>query len=380
MAANSKAGPQLTHPRAGDGHAGYTEMATIVAISIASSIFLGYPQTLLGHGATAAWMIPILSLAPAALGWWAITSMLRLYPGLSLTVIYERVLGPWLGTAVNVAWVALWWLILGTTLREFADTVATAVLPTTPVSVISVMFMLTAAYAAFHGIEALSRSAWILLPWLLLPTIALLLATFAWWDFSHLTPLGGTGPGPLAVWGVLKSGNYGELALLGTIAPMIRRPQHVRPIGFKALFGAGAITVVMVLIYQLAWSVSSAIRTPFPFVKLARLAYLGRFVQRIEALFILVWVVVGVLIGAFAVYAISIAIAQMLRLPTYRPLLPAQGVLIFALMFLADQLVTARNFDAEVLRHILVLFTVGLPVAVYPIARWRARRAQRVEA
>lgn len=374
MTANSRPGTATPSLRAGDGHAGPTEMASIVAISIASAIFLGYPQTLLGHAATAAWMIPLLSLAPAAVGWWAITSLLRLYPGHSLTTVYEHVLGPWLGTVVNTVWIGLWWLILGTTLREFADTVATAVLPTTPVSVISGMFMVTAAYAAFHGIEALSRSAWVLLPWLLIPTVALLLATFAWWDFTHLTPIGGTGLAPVAVWSVLKSGNYGELALLGSIAPMVRSHQRVRRIGFQALFGAAAITVLMVFVYQLAWSVPSAIRTPFPFVELARLAYLGRFVQRIEALFILVWVVVGVLIGAFAVYALSVTIAQMLRLPSYRPLLPAQGVLIFALMFLTGQLVTARNLDAELLRHVLVLFTVGLPIVTYPIARWRARR------
>lgn len=366
--------------RVDDGHVGEPEMVTIVAIAIASTIFVGYPQTLIGHGAGAAWLIPVISLGPAALGWWAITGLLRLYPGRGLTEVYEQALGPWLGTVVNVLWIGMWWLILSTMLREFSDTVTSAVLPTTPVSVVAVMFTAVAAYAAYHGLEPLSRAAFVLLPWLLIPTILILLATYGWWNFSHLAPYLGTGLYPLTFWGLLKSGNYGELALLGTVAPMLRRHGVVRRVGFRALLAAAAVTVFMVIVYVLAWSVPSAIRTPFPFVKLARLAFLGRFVQRIEALFVLVWVIAGVLVGAFAVYAISVTLAQMLRMPTYRPFLLPQGVIIFALMFLASHLIAARNFDAEVLRHVLTVFTVAFPVATYPVARWRLRRARHVPA
>lgn len=364
-------------PRVDDGHVGETELLSIAGIAIASSIFLGYPQTLILHGANAAWLIPVISLGPAALGWWAITNLLRLHPGESLMTVYVRVFGPWLGTLLNVGWIVAWWLILSTMLREFSDTVATAVLPTTPVSLIALMFMVAAAYVAYHGLESLSRAAWLLLPWLLFPTIALLLATYTWWDFTQLTPYLGTGMYPLTFWGFVKSSNYGELALLGSLAPMLRQQSRLRAVGYKTLFSVGAITTLMVFVYVIAWSIPSAVRSPFPFVTLARLAFLGRFVQRIESLFILVWVVVGVLAGAFAVYVISVTIAQLLRLPTFRPLLLPQGVIIFALMFLLSHLIAARNFDAELLRHLLPIYTVALPLVAYPLARWRARRSRR---
>jgi hypothetical protein len=113
-----------------------------------------------------------------------------------------------------------------------------------------------------------------------------------------------------------------------------------------------------------------------PFFEMARLVYLSRYLQRIEALFIMLWVVAGVLGIAVDVYMGLYLLTRLLHLPSMRPILPIVMIILVELGMMPPDIVTAIELENLV---ISTYFKIGLYVipAILLITAWFKNRKKR---
>ncbi|MDT3705149.1 MAG: GerAB/ArcD/ProY family transporter [Thermincola sp.] len=352
-----------------EGNIGPRGLFIILTLMLISKLFLGVPRAIAIEGDSAACLLLLVAAGVAVPGIFVLVKLLQRFPGRNLVEIAEAVWGRAGAVAVSLL-VALFFLALATIIvREFAETLLTTVLPSTPISVISFMFILAMLVGAYHGLEVITRTSTLLFPFILAGIFSILMLTVNFLDLNSVFPIFGSGPKAIAIHALGRNSLYMELLFVGLIAANLDDPTHVSKTIWKTFLAATFMFLVVELVYISALRVSSAQVLYVPLFQLAKMIYLGRFIQRIESLYIFIWMFVGGLKLTLLIYGAAISLSWGLKIPIFQPLLFPLTLLAFALSFVPPSVAVAVNLDINIFSNYGGLISWGLPFVLL-ITAW----------
>ena len=249
--------------------------------------------------------------------------------------------------------------------------------PETPVSVVTVSFLAMGLAGAYLGIEALARTSRLSYLYVLGGIALLLLAMIPQYDLDNLFPLLGTGPLRVFGNGSLSTAAVTEIILAAVLVQAMGGAGKFRSIGFRAMLIAYGLGVALMLTLTMTIHYQSLTEFTLPFYKLARLIYLGRFFQRVDAVFVIIWSVAGALKIALTLYGATVSLTRLLKLPDYRPLIWPLGLVMFIFSLLPLDMPASVRLDLVFLRPFALVPSYLIPVLVLAFywLRGRGRRA-----
>ncbi|MDA8235642.1 MAG: endospore germination permease [Clostridia bacterium] len=349
-----------------DGQIGYREAIAMLATVLTMHIFLSLPQQYIAEGKTAGWMLPLVDFlfTLGALFLWL--PFVKANPRRTLIEVAEESGGPVMGTLIGPLIFIYFVFVTVIIMRQFTETVIVALLPTTPISVISILFLMAMIYSAYQGIESLSRGAWLLIPFITIGLLGVLALVLPRANPDTLFPFWGSGITEILKFGIIKSFLPVQIILISMIYPYLRDKTRLTTVAVSILTISAVLIALTVLVYLMVFPVPSAIYAgPYPLENLARLIYYGRFVQRVESIFIFIWVF-GMLVKASALfYLAAVSLARGLKLPEYRPLLFPLAVLVYGLDFMIPNFPAAVWLDNHVFRSFGWVLAITIPTLVW---------------
>jgi spore germination protein KB len=356
-----------------EGHLGRREAIALLSLTILANIFLSLPQRLAKDGKNAAWLVLVIAAVLALIGLLFILALSRRFPGRTIVEAGEEAVGPFLGALAALGYFLFFTTSLILFLRQFSETIITAFLPRTPFSVVTGLFLIVTVYACYTGLEALSRTAGLFLVFilgsLLLITILLIPSMTATYN---LLPFWGSGAVEVVRAGALRTSLFGEILLLGLIAPLVRN-RDAAGIGIASLALAAGMMIFLEIFYLLIYPIPAATKIAFPLYSEARLVFIGRFVQRVDAIFVFFWIISGLIKLSAHLYASTAILARVLKLPVFRPLVFPLGILIYAITFTVPSFPDAVALDSGLLRTFGWIPAFLLPVLIYLAAVLRRK-------
>lgn len=346
------------------GKLGHRETAVMLAITISARIFLWLPNLLAALGGPAGWLVATVAFGGALLGYFFLDRLLSRFPGLDLIDIGREVLG-----GFNVFFGLLFFLfflaVLSATARQFAETFIVGILPRTPIGVISGLLLVLLVFAAYMGLETISRLAMLYAPYLLLFLVLIFLLVLPNANPLYLTPVFGFGLRRIFLRGLPRSSIFAEIVLLGFFAPALREEKHRRRVGVWALGVSYLLFLVSTVIFTAVFDLPGAAESFFPVYQLARLISLAEFFQRAEAVFIFLWFFTAVIELAAIFYATAYILCRTFFLPSHRPLLFPLAVIVYSMSFIPDSFARALRLDVDLLR------VYGwVPAFLFPALLW----------
>lgn len=355
---------------------GYHEALTLLVITLSAKIYLSFPRNMALLGNAAGWIIVLLSGIYSLVGYFFISSLLRRYPGKNIIQISHQLGGSIIGKVIGVGFFLFFLAITSLYLRQFAESFILAILPRTPISVLTLFFLILLIYATLLGVETISRVAWLLGPYLLTALIVILCFSLPQASVNYLTPILGPGPIPLLKYSVTNISVFAEIILLGIIAPLIRDRNRINRIGVISLLAALIINMGIVSLSTAVFNFSAIQRMIFPVFQLTRLIAYGEFIQRVEAVFVFLWFFwAGIqLSGLF--YGTVTSFTQTFLIKNYRPLVFPIAVLIFTISLIPASMTEAVELNDYVYRPspLGIYYTAaafGLPLLLWLVSLFR---------
>lgn len=335
--------------------------------------FLALPRFVALRAGGAGWLAMGLGALVALAGLTLLVTALARFRGQGLVGVAAEVAGPVVGRLLVLPLFLYFLADTALTGREFAENLYLALLPNTPVPVTAAVLLGLAGATASLGLETLVRAAmlWSLIIALFLVPLLASFVTLA--DFSNLTPLWGPGLGSLAIQGWKDSGLYPEYLLLGVVAPLVRRRQELWRAGALAIGGTWLVLASLSVLTVAVLSPEGAARLSFPVFVLARSVALGRFLERVEAVFVFLFFLALTLRKSVTLLGAAFLLAGSLDLGHHRPLVPALTVLAYGLSFVPLSVTEAAALDFTVIREVLWVLVVGLPLALLALAAGRRK-------
>lgn len=323
------------------------------------------------------WWETFLGALATAFVHWAVDRIAQRFPTMTLFEAAESVLGKVLGRLITALYVLFFVLMLGLNLRLVGEFFRYAFLPRTPLTVICGVLVLLAVWSAQAGIEVIARASQIVLPLLFgsLLLIAGLLAKDV--DLRELLPFNVlvTGPLPHMQDMVYVAARTVEIAWVALLVPFVNHPTKLFPALFKAQLWIGFTWVMMsiVMFGVLGTEIEDHF---FPFFAAARLIHVADFLERIDGLFLAVWLFGMFLRVSVLLWAASQGTAHLVGAKQYRPLIWSLAAIAFTYSLAQAQtfgeLITLMG--PAVMTPLGLIFVLILPMLVLMVAKIRKLR------
>lgn len=299
----------------------------------------------------------------------------RMYPGATVVHIGERMLGKWPGKAIGFLY--SFYFLYGSYIiqREFGEFMNTVVLRRTPQVVVIGFLTLLAAYALYMGLEVLARISEFIGLIGILTFSMILLFMIREISLENMLPLFVSSPQKILLGSLAPASWIGECAIIMMFAPFMASPKRA----VKAtLLCVAVVTLNMTLIVLEGIGMFGGTmigRMNFPFFSMLMYMEPAEFVERLDPIFIAIWVA-GMLVKLCVFYYAGVlGLAQTFGMQTYRPLILPAGLLLTALSLSSWRgLTELLDFTIKVVPPSISFFNLGITLLLFVIA-WMKRRS-----
>ncbi len=337
------------------GRMGIAEGVGLTFMVMLPRVFLTSPANTIAAVHNIAWTAPALNWVVALAMFYLLAWATARHKG-DLYAVSDRLVGRAVAWALVFFYAALFVLDAAALLRQFAENTLLTALPATEFRVVIFWYIMFAAVLAYFGVEGIARASYLLMPFVTGGVVAVLLLLIPFYDVYHLFPWQGAGIMSAVGRGLELAGlNLGGL-LLFVFAPQFQTPGTLR----TALVYGGSLSALLrtlvIFFYLLAFGVAQGMEKTLPFFEMARLVYLSRYIQRIEALFVVIWVITGLLAIAINLCGALQLIARPLKLPSVRPLVPVVALMAVNIAVFPSDL----NSVVEADNHLVLMLGAGV--------------------
>lgn len=328
---------------------GRWEAEALLINLICTKIFLYFNRMTVEDAGNAGWLMTIFVCLVVLLVYSLLTWLYKKFEGKDILDIAEIAGGRILKTVAGFVLGGTLAFMAAITMRKFSEDLKTISLPTSPLSYVMFFFMAGMVIAGFLGIESIVRHTAIVTPIIIAGYVLILLGTIPKADLTNLTPLFGTGLRNIMWKGLYRTSIFAELLVLFMLPPFLDSYKEVRNIGFTAIGLSSLFLTAGSLTYILDFPYPSSLEPFLPVFNMARHIGAGRFFQRIESMFVFIWVMSALLYLAtvffFSVYTVSKAAG----LKYSRPMIIPFAIIVFSAAFLPPDLMSVISIESNII-------------------------------
>ncbi|WP_135550081.1 GerAB/ArcD/ProY family transporter [Paenibacillus cymbidii] len=359
------------------GKIGARQFTILVMLYIIGNAILLIPSTLASVAKQDAWIAAMLAVGAALLVIPLCVALGNRFPNMTFTEYLEEIIGKWLGKAVSLLFLLGFpFVIASMTLRNIGDFMTTQTIPETPIQMVHIIYMAVVVMGVRHGLEPLARAAEIFFPLVVLLFLILVVFISPQMKFVNILPVMEGG-----IQAVLKAAlPFFSFPLLEPVILLMIFP-HVndRAKAGKALFAGvllgGIVLCVTTMMTILVLGADQTARNVFPSYVAAKNINIGQFLERIEMILAVLWIVTSFFRLTLLFHISTFGIAQTLNLKDDRFLtLPLAMILVVLSIVVLPHITYLINFN-PVWGVYAPTYGLVLPLLLLGIAIIRKKRS-----
>ncbi|MBH5319355.1 endospore germination permease [Paenibacillus sp. GSMTC-2017] len=346
------------------------QLGCIMYLTVIATSMMSAPSFSHSQAENDMWLSPIIGSIPA----FALIGMLgtlhRLYPGKSLIEYSRSIMGNWMGTILNVAFLLTCLLQSANQIRQFGELMNQFFFKRTPLAVVISTLFVVCILAVRLGVEVIGRASLLFMPFVILIVVAFFLPFYKDVQLDRVLPLFHDGMTP-----VLRSSFYIQIWLpmyvyASFFLPFLSDVKHAAKRCLQSLL-ATVVTLssVMLLILFILGPATSSYE--YPFMVLARYLSMFDFLEQFDAVIMVFWVMNVFIRTIVTLYALSLGIAQLLKLSDYRPLAFPVGMLVIAICFWGTPSIADLFAASPHMSFIFFGAYIVIPLLLYIVAMVR---------
>ncbi len=345
-----------------EGKIGSFEAFCMFIFFLSTKIFFTNTSVIIQLAGTAAWYITLISCTTSILFFLLLYRLIKKFPNKNIVDIFKEVFGNILGSVITFIFFAYALFYSASVLREFVEMIKAYNLPYTPPSIIIFLLLTVTSIYLFIGLEGISKISVLAFYPVLLGTLLLLLLGLPQYEPHYVMPLLGYGAKHSLWIGLLRSSAYSEIFFLSVIIPSLKDSKTFKKVGISSLLFTGLFFSLCLILIIMAFHYTAASENLSNIFTLSRSIYYNRFLQRVESIFLFIWIIASVLNVSISAYIALSLYCKNFRIKNHRPLIPSFAILLFLLTLLPKNLSEVIHINLMILKQHSLFFIYSVPV------------------
>jgi spore germination protein (amino acid permease) len=354
---------------------GKWEAVCVIVNLLCTKIFLNYPRLTVEVGANAGWIFTLYTALLASIGFLIIQKLYKPFEGKDLIDLGEHIAGGLGRIIIGMVIIFSLGYVTVVYLRTFSENMKLVAFNVTPLSFIEFFFLICMIAGAYFGIEAITRIHAIAIPFIVVGFVTLIIGVVNFIDLTNLTPIFGSGLDKIVIDGLPKVSVYSEILVLFLMTPFLKSHKTMKTTGFWSVGLASLFFLIISFTYSTVFSYPTTLEKAIPIFHIARLINLGRFFERVESIYMVIWAVASILFVVVNFYFILFTFQKIFNLKYYKPLIIPFAILIMNLSFFPPNLIKAVSLEVNQFRNWSWLIGFAMPVLLLILARLKKKKS-----
>lgn len=354
---------------------GRIEAIALLITVIANNIIFNIPTIILSYSGSGAWLsiiyLGILSLIFIVI----VCKLLKPFVQLDLVDISNFLGGKVLKTIIGIAYIFLFISFSGACLRYFVNSLHLIYFNDTPLLFLIILFIIPIIIANKFGIKAISGTNIIFVPIAMASIITLLFAASKDFVWQRLFPIFGYSSKNLFIYQLPNISAFNVIAYLYFIRPYLKKEKNFKSISI--------ICIILCILYLLLSIVSLLMTYPFitqtdetlSLYLLTRLITFGKFFERVDAIFIFLWILALLSFLSFNVFLVISIIKKLINLKHSSQLSYSISFILLGISLAFPNIVSVKMFNRSFFRNFnaILIFVVSFIIILLAYLKKRKR-------
>lgn len=287
--------------------------------------------------------------------------------------VSEFLFGKIFKNLIGTICIGLFFLVAFITLIDFSNVLHTIYFSNFPMAYILFFFILGALLANLVGFKGISRTICFIVPFAIFSVIITFLTSFENLDIKDLTPIFGKSYHNTFITGLSNCFSMYILVIYYFLKPLLKKPSAFKRnsiISFLISFILLMLTIVPMLTLFNTSSNSEPINSLF---LLSRQLELGRFLQRVDALFIFLWILAILAYLSFIIFMINRIIQKIVPLSNEKMMSFSTCSLLFGISLIPINISYIHFVEDTLYRYLIIGFTFILGIAILILANLKKK-------
>ena len=299
------------------------------------------------------------------------------FPGLDILDISEMLGGKVFKNIVGIIFMLHFIITASILLRNFCEYLKIIYYPMTNTIFIILTFIIAVCIANRLDFSATLKTNLIIVPIVLFSMLFLFAANSKNFSLQKIYPILGDGVFNTFVIGLENIASFGGIVYLYFLPPYLKEPEKLKKI---ALISIGISSIYLILCVSTILFIFPAfisIDEVSPLYTATRYIEFGSFFQRLEAIFLLVWIL------AFACY-LSIVLKfvmnmfkKITNITTKKPLIDIFGLLIFGISLLPKNSAISEKFEIDFYPYMVIIIVFMLGLGILILANFKNHKSKK---
>jgi spore germination protein (amino acid permease) len=351
-----------------EGKIGVFEAISFVSVITVNKIFFTSVGSIISQTGTAAWYTTLISCVVTVVVFMLVYMLLKRFPGKDLAAIFEIVAGRFIGKLLILAISAYCVFNAGSTLREFVEMIKVYNLPYTPTSLIISLFLVASLIISRYGFQAIARLCAICFIPSMAGLVFILLLSANRFNFNLLNPIGGHGLEKTIMFGLSRSSAYNEFLLLAFTVNALEGHRDYKKAALTSILISGVVFSISLLCYLSIYGYTSGSENISGVFELSRSIYFNRYVQRLESVFLFIWVISSVITTTASYYISMLLYCKTFRIKDHLPILLPFAILVYIVAILPQSMQEVTQKNITFLRQYSLYIMYLIPAAILLLA------------
>lgn len=307
---------------------------------ITSFATLQMPGMLILHAGRDAWLSVVLA--------WFLDVLLAIvyaylavrFPGQNFVQYSETILGKYVGKLIGLIFPFFFLLVAMLFMRSLAAIIVNMFLPKTPIELVLAAGYFILAYGIRKGVETVVRACEVLGPIYFISLIVLILLVLPEAKLHLLSPQFADGYLPFFTGANFILTFFGVCIIMGMFIPLTNRQENAFLAKFIAVTLASPLVCLIVALSIAVFDSEQAGNMLNPSLNLVRYIRVGKIIERLEIIWMMIAIAAGILTSANCIWAFCQGIAHSVKLSDYKRLAYPAAILAFVL--------SITSFDSNV--------------------------------
>lgn len=282
-----------------------------------------------------AWLAILLGMCGGIVLFFIYYFLFRQYPDLPLTGYARKIFGKYVGWMIGLLYIVYFLYAAARNLRDFGDLLLSSTLPKTPLLAINILLVLAICYVLYLGVEVLGRTAEVFIVIIIFLgfTGNLLVFLSGNVDLHNLQPFLENGWKPImtTAFPLTTFFPFGEAIIFTMLLPYLNRPELVKKVWMSVLISSGLILSYTASLNIAVLSVGEVERSTFPLLSTIGKVNLFEFIQRLDALVVLTFLVTMFFKISIYFYGAVIGMVDIFKLKSHQQMLLPAGIILTVL-------------------------------------------------
>ena len=360
---------------------GYVEAIALITIVMINKIILNTPKDIIAKTGPSSCLNVIYISIIAIIIAIVISVLFKKFPGYDILEVSKFLGGNVLKFLIGSAYIILLIILTASIIKSLSETLRIIYFRTSPILYITLFFIVSSIISNRYSIKVIAKANLIIAPIIFISVMIILASSIRNFMPQRIFPILGYGINQTFFSGLTNIFSYSGLLYLLFLPPLLDKPDKLKRMSVVAISISSVYLLLSVACLLLSLSFTMHSDESFSLYVLTRNLVYGRFIQRVDAIFILVWIIA---ILSYINIPISLCIyifKKITNISDTNSFNYTINLLILALCIIPVEYAIFTKVISQVVQNyfFILFFAVSLPVLILANLKWMIREKLRKE-